>query len=186
MSPFDRLHRRMAREMEQDRLVPLHRTRRRRRLLVAAGAASVLLLWADAAVSWAIAPSDTAVLVNLVLLVAMLVIYVPVVTALNSATRGLASLPERHLDERQIAERLRAHTYANTVMRVVLAALGVVILVAMWDEGEKAQIPGAAVFLVVFALWWTHFLLPLLVAGWRLPDPPPDEDDDAAGQAGVA
>ncbi|KAB8183095.1 hypothetical protein [Microbispora catharanthi] len=168
----------VARAMEQDRLVALHRTRRRRRLLVVAGAASVLLLWADAAVSWAIAPSDTAVRVNLVLLVVMLAIYIPVVTALNSATRGLASLPESRLDERQVAERLRAHTYANRVMRLILAGLAVFVVVATWSEADKSQIPAAAVFLGVFALWWTHFLLPLLVAGWRLPDPPPDDDQD--------
>ncbi|WP_182907892.1 hypothetical protein, partial [Microbispora sp. H13382] len=178
MSVRERWNRHMARAMEQDRLVPLHRTRRRRRLLVVAGAASVLLLWADAAVSWAIAPSDAAVRVNLVLLVVMLAICIPVVSALNSATRGLASLPESHLDERQITERLRAHTYANTAMRLILGGLAAFVVVAMWDEGEKAHIPGAAVFLGVFALWWTHFLLPLLVAGWRLPDPPPDDDLD--------
>ncbi|WP_283246876.1 hypothetical protein [Microbispora sp. H10836] len=44
MSVRERWNRHMARAMEQDRLVPLHRTRRRRRLLVVAGAASVLLL----------------------------------------------------------------------------------------------------------------------------------------------
>ncbi|WP_432924560.1 hypothetical protein ACQPZZ_29905 [Microbispora sp. CA-135349] len=193
MSLRERLDGHIARAMEEERLVALHRTRRRRRLLVVAGAASVLLLWADAAVSWAIAPSDTAVRVNLVLLVVMAAIYIPVVTALNSATRGLASLPESRLDERQAAERFRAHTYANRVMRLVLGALAVFVVVATWDEGEKPQIPGAAVFLGVFALLWTHFLLPLLVAGWRLPDPPPDDDQDddedgeqSDGQAGVA
>ncbi|MGW5265404.1 hypothetical protein ACWEQG_30910 [Microbispora sp. NPDC004025] len=198
MSLRDRWDHHIARAMEQEHLPALHRTRRRRRLLVVAGAASVLLLWADAAVSWAIAPSDTAVRVNLVLLVVMAAIYIPVVTALNSATRGLASLPESRLDERQVGERFRAHTYANRVMRLVLGGLAVFVVVATWDAGEKAQIPGAAVFLGVFALLWTHILLPLLVAGWRLPDPPPDDDgmddglddglddDRTGGQAGVA
>ncbi|GGO04100.1 hypothetical protein GCM10010116_08080 [Microbispora rosea subsp. aerata] len=40
-----------------------------------------------------------------------------------------------------------------------------------------------AVFLGVFALWRTHLLLPSLVAGWRLPDPPPD-DEPGDPQAG--
>ncbi|WP_169984683.1 hypothetical protein [Microbispora sp. H10836] len=78
-------------------------------------------------------------------------------------------------------------------MRLILGGLAAFVVVAMWDEGEKAHIPGTAVFLGVFALWWTHFLLPLLVAGWWLPDPPPDDDldedlddDEAGGQAGVA
>ncbi|MFG1820922.1 hypothetical protein ACGFIJ_00410 [Microbispora bryophytorum] len=173
-----------AQAMEQDRLVALHRSRRRRRLLVVAGAAGVLLLWADAGVSWAIAPSDAAVRVNLVLVAVMLAIWIPVVIALNSATRGLASLPESHLDERQVAERFRVHTYANKVMRLILGCLAVFVMVATWTEGEKSQIPGAAVFLGVFALGWTHFLLPLLVAGWRMPDPPPDDDDRDGEQSG--
>lgn len=180
MNLRERWHRHVARTLEQERLAGLHRTRFRRRLLVVAGAVSVLLLWADAAVSWRIAPSDTAVRVNVVLLVIMLAIYIPVVTALNSATRGTASLPESHLDERQVAERLRAHTYANTAMRLILGGLALLVVVATWNAGAEARIPAAAVFLGVFALWWTHFLLPLLVAGWRLPDPPPDDDQDDA------
>ncbi|WP_204055642.1 hypothetical protein [Microbispora corallina] len=178
MRAWERWNRRVEQSVQEDRMTALYRTRARRRLLVAAGAVSVLVLWADATVSWFIAPSDTAVLVNFVLLLVMLAFFVPAVTALNIATRGLASLPERRLDERQVAERLRAFTQANIAMRLILGAVLVAIVAATWEGGPAVRVPGAAVFLGVMALLWTHYLLPLLVAGWRLPDPPPDDPGD--------
>ncbi|WP_182882949.1 hypothetical protein [Microbispora sp. H10949] len=171
----------VVRSMEHERFVPLYRTRARRRLLVASGATGLLMMWADAVVTWRIAPSDAAVVADFVLLALMLVLYLPAVTALNAATRGLASLPERRLDERQVAERLRAYTKANTLMRVVLTVVLAVVFAVMWGGGRTAQVPAAAVVLVLVALWLTHLILPLLVAGWRLPDPPPDDEPDQAG-----
>ncbi|GIH47139.1 hypothetical protein Mro03_23180 [Microbispora rosea subsp. rosea] len=166
--------------------VPLYRTRARRRLLVATGATGLLVIWADAIVSWYIAPSDTAVTVNFVLLAVSLVCYLPSVTTLNAATRGLASLPERRLDERQVAERLRAYTVANTLMRLILTLVLALVLASMWGDGPAARVPGAAIALGLIAMWLTHLVLPLLVAGWRLPDPPPDDDDRDDDQAGAA
>ncbi|WP_432865167.1 hypothetical protein [Microbispora rosea] len=189
----ERWHAHTARSMEHAMFVPLYRTRARRRLLVATGATGLLVIWADAIVSWYIAPSDTAVTVNFVLLAVALVCYLPSVTTLNAATRGLASLPERRLDERQVAERLRAYTVANTLMRLILTLILALVLASMWGDGPAARVPGAAIALGLIAMWLTHLVLPLLVAGWRLPDPPPDDDhddhqdDDQAGdQAGAA
>lgn len=173
----ERWHAHVARSMEHPMFVPLYRTRARRRLLVAMGATGLLVMWADAMVSWWIAPSDTAVTVNFVLLAVALVCYLPAVTALNAATRGLASLPEHRLDERQVTERLRAYTVANTLTRLILTVVTALVLAAMWGDGPAARVPGAAVALGLIAVWLTHYLLPLLVAGWRLPDPPPDDDD---------
>ncbi|MGI5155629.1 hypothetical protein [Microbispora sp. CA-102843] len=176
----------VARSMESELFLPLYRTRARRRLLVASGATGLLMMWADAVVSWRIAPSDTAVTVDLVLLALMLVFYLPAVTALNAATRGLASLPERRLDERQVAERLRAYTKANTLMRVVLTVVVMAVFASMWGDGREAAAPAAAVILGLAALWLTHLILPLLVAGWRMPDPPPDEPDEPDGPQDAA
>ncbi|MEU6427785.1 hypothetical protein ABZ860_17995 [Microbispora sp. NPDC046973] len=177
----ERWHAHMAASMEHELFVPLYRTRARRRLLVATGATGLLVMWADAVVSWYIAPSETAVTVNFVLLAVALVCYLPAVTTLNAATRGLASLPERHLDERQVVERLRAYTGANTLMRLILTVVAALVLAAMWGDGPAAGVPGAAVALGLIAVWLTHLVLPLLVAGWRLPDPPPDEPDEPDG-----
>lgn len=159
--------------------------RRPRRILAGTGAVMLGLLWVDAAVSWVLAPSDTAMIVNFVVLGVLLVGGMPLAGQLIAMTRGLTAKREQELDERQLTARLRAFASAHRATTVVLAAVLVVTSVA--DRGGRdSQIPGAALFLILFALLATHVLLPLVVAAWQTPDPPTDDedDDDEAGTGG--
>ncbi|MBO2445214.1 hypothetical protein [Actinomadura nitritigenes] len=164
--------------VQSDRLASWYATRRRRRALAGGGLAGLAMIWAGTVVSWNLAPSDTAMWVTITLLAVSVATTIPVVSALNIATRGTMSLAESRLDERQVAERLRAFTVAHRVMLAVLVAVVVGVLAA-----DAEHVPMAAVVVGVVALFETHMLLPVLVAGWRMPDPPPDDEDeeDAAG-----
>ncbi|MDL4771783.1 MULTISPECIES: hypothetical protein [Thermomonosporaceae] len=153
--------------------------RRNRRLLAGAAGALLLLPWVDAAVSWLIAPSDTAVYVNLVVLAAMAVGGVPAYNRMITVTRGTTSLDERYLDERQVAERLRAFRVAHRGTTAMIIAVGVTIMLA--ERGRDAHVPAAANFLMVFAMLVMHIALPLIIATWRQPDPPPDDGDEEDG-----
>ncbi|XRQ03938.1 hypothetical protein ACN3XK_46210 [Actinomadura welshii] len=173
--------------VEREVLPSWHATRRRRRVLAAVGGAAVAMVWAGTVISWNLAPSDTAMYWTVSLMVAALLISFPVITALNAATRGTASLPEARLDERQVTERLRAYTTAHQVMLVLLVVVVVAVLSVPGDRGTF--IPIAAVVTGVVALFLTHLVMPVLVAGWRQADPPPDDEDanadtDADGDAG--
>ncbi|QXJ24777.1 hypothetical protein AGRA3207_006170 [Actinomadura graeca] len=155
---------------------PVHATRRRRRAAVVAGLAAVAMPWAACVVSWNHAPGDTATYATIALLCLSAVVAVPVIGVLGAATRGTTSLSERGLDERQVAERLRAHTVAHRIMLAVLVVVAAVVLGT--GDGREAHIPMAAIADGVVALFLTHLLLPVLVAGWRQPDPPPDDEED--------
>lgn len=170
--------------LERNVLPSWRATRTRRRALVVAGTAAMAMIWAGAIVSWNLAPSDTAMYTTISLLAVSVVITVTVVTLLNTATRGMISLSERRLDERQVAERLRAHTVAHRVMMALLVVLVVVVLNI--GDGREEHVPIAAIVVGVVALLETHLLMPLLVAGWRQPDPPPDDDDRGDGAPDVA
>ncbi|WP_051712078.1 hypothetical protein [Spirillospora albida] len=160
----------------QDRPVPSWaRTRRRRRAVVAAGGAAVAMPWAATVVCWHLAPSDTAMVATFVLLGVATALAFPVISLLNAATRGATSLQEHELDERQVAERLRAHTAAHRTMLALLAGLVFAVLAVPGDRGT--EVPIAAITVGVVALFLTHLSLPLLVAGWRMQDPPPDDED---------
>ncbi|QFG25243.1 hypothetical protein [Actinomadura sp. WMMB 499] len=165
--------------LERGTLPSWHRTRRRRRVTAGAGAAAAAMQWAGTVVSWHLAPSDTAMYWTIGLFLGSVVIAVPVAAALNTATRGATSLAEATLDERQIADRLRAHTIAHRLMLLLLVVLVVGVLSVQGDR--STFVPIAAVVTGVVALFTTHLQLPLLVAGWRLPDPPPDDEDDLDG-----
>lgn len=163
---------------EEQRLAPWYGTRRRRRAMVALAGAGLGLLWADAAVSWGLASGGTAAAVNLVLLAAMLLLYLPAVTVLNAATRGGMELAERYLDERQLGERLRAAGAAHRLGNLMLWAVTIVVMIGTWGRDRELLVPAAGVFLLLLAVTLTHFALPLLVAGWRMPDPPAEEDEE--------
>ncbi|MFC6878759.1 MULTISPECIES: hypothetical protein [Actinomadura] len=169
--------------LQTDRLPGWYATRRRRRTLVGAMCTALGLLWVDTGVSWRLAPSDTAMITNFVILAVVLAILFPAIVLLNTATRGTTSLRERQLDERQIGERLRAYTIAHRLTLWLLVAATVVVLNT--GSGRDAHVPYAAIVLAAISLFMTHMLLPLLVAGWRLPDPPPDEDDDEQRENGA-
>ncbi|MFI0485157.1 hypothetical protein [Actinomadura sp. 9N215] len=166
-----------ALEDELERRMPSRYARRRpRRTLAGAGAVTLGLLWVDAAVSWVIAPSDTAVIVNFVVLAVLLAVGFPLATQLVALTRGLTAKRERELDERQLAARLRAFATAHRASTVVIVAVLLVTTAAARD-GRDAQIPGAALFLILVALLVTHMFLPLIVATWQTTDPPTDDED---------
>src|SRR5437868_13802347 len=116
--------------------------------------------------------------VTIALLALSVVVAIPVISALNTATRGTTSLSERRLDERQVAERLRAYTVAHRIMLGVLVVVAVVVLNTGGDR--ETHIPMAAIADGVVALFLTHMLLPVLVAGWRQPDAPPAAEDHRA------
>ncbi|WP_157433097.1 hypothetical protein [Actinomadura rifamycini] len=162
--------------LEEDRLRSWHRTRTRRRVTAAAGGLGLAMPWAGTVVSWHLAPSDTAMYWTIGLFIGYVVIVVPVYGALNIATRGTTSLAEDRLDERQVADRLRAYTIAHRAMLLLLVVLMLAVLAV---EGDRDTfIPMAAIVTGVVALFSTHLALPVLVAGWRLPDPPPDDEDE--------
>lgn len=172
-----------ALDAELERRLPARYARRRpRRILAGAGAVMLGLFWVDAAVSWVLAPSDAAMIANFVILGVLLVVGFPIAGQLLGVTRGLTSRRERELDERQVAARLRAFATSHRATTYVLAAVLVVTAVADRD-GRESQIPGAALFLILFAMLATHVLLPLVVAAWQTADPPAEDDeeeDDAA------
>ncbi|MEV0281303.1 hypothetical protein AB0I22_33645 [Streptomyces sp. NPDC050610] len=154
-----------------------------RRALAVAGGACLGLLWVDAAASWVLAPSDTAMIVNFAALGVLLVVGGPLAGQLILTTRGTTSRREQELDERERASRLRAFSTAHRCTTVVMILVMIVTMSADRD-GRDSQIPGAALFLILFALLVTHALLPLVVATWQMPDPPADEDefDDRDGK----
>lgn len=162
--------------LERDYLPGWYATRGRRRLIASAVALSLVLLWVDVPVSWADTPGEGADLSDFTLLALSMVIYFPAVTLLNIATRGVVSLAERRLDERQLAERLRTVAISHRGTTGILAALFVTAIALGIAQGRDYSMPGNAFFALALALALTHFVLPLVVSGWRLPDPPGDED----------
>jgi hypothetical protein len=156
-----------------------------RRVLAGAGAVMLGLFWVDAAVSWVLAPSDTAMITNFVILGVLVVVGFPLAGQLIAVTRGLTSKRERELDERQLTARLRAFATAHRATTLVMVAVVLVVSVADRD-GRESQIPGAALFLILFALLVTHALLPLVVAAWQTADPPAGDDEDDEGDADAA
>jgi hypothetical protein len=166
----------MLASMERDPLPSWYSTRARRRAIAAASMLANSLMWANAAVSWKLAPSDRAFHVSLVLTALAILIYTPVAGLLNSATRGSTALAERQLDERQLADRLRAHSIAFRGTQILIPIVVVVALVDEHGNGRNATVPMAAFVLVMLALWLTLLSLPQAIAAWRLPDPPAEHE----------
>jgi hypothetical protein len=173
-------------DAELERRMPAYYARRGpRRALAVAGASCLGLLWVDAAVSWILAPSDTAMIANFVILGVLVLAGIPLAGLLIAITRGMTSKREHELDERELVGRLRAFSTAHRCTTVVMAAVMVVTMTADRD-GRDSQIPGAALFLILFALLVTHALLPLVVAAWQMPDPPPADDEFGDGNGEYA
>ncbi|GIH79347.1 hypothetical protein [Planobispora longispora] len=163
--------------IQLDMLPAWYATRERRRWLAGAGIFALALQWINAAVSWAVGPDDGGSRIILILVAIMMVIYLPAVTLMNIATRGLVELAERHLDERQVGERLRATTIAHRITTGLLTACFAAAVVAGMGGGDDYVVPERAVVMLVIALALTHFVLPLIVSTWRLPDPLPDNEE---------
>ncbi|GAA4578969.1 hypothetical protein GCM10023194_03330 [Planotetraspora phitsanulokensis] len=172
-------------EKRRDRLesLPANRlwaTRPARRRLVAAGAAALVVLWAGLVVIAQYAPSDLARNVYLSMFGVGLVVGLPVISWLHAATRGAMYLPEQYLDERQRTERHRAYTSAHGATTAVLALLFVLANFVSWQQDGPLSItiPLALIGPTALTLAATHYTMPLLIAGWRLPDLPPDDEDE--------
>ncbi|MBB2913149.1 cellobiose-specific phosphotransferase system component IIC [Streptosporangium becharense] len=168
--------------MQRDYLPGWYATRARRRLLAGAVAFALATFWVNAVVTWVTPGAGAgwadggASWADVVLWAAILVVYLPSVTLLNVATRGVTALAERDLDERQVSERLRAVGITHRIMTGILVALFAATLAVSLYHGRGYSVPGVALLMLAIALFMTHFVLPLIVSGWRLPDPPPDDD----------
>ncbi|GAA3066623.1 hypothetical protein [Streptosporangium carneum] len=170
--------RRRIEALHTDLLPGWYATRRRRRLLASAGLVSIALMWVNGALFWAPKGDVGPTIVYFTLLAISLVLYFPAVTLLNVATRGLTELAERHLDERQLGERLRAVALAHRAMTGLIVVLAVTVLALNVANDRHFSMPGSALFQLTIALALTNFVLPLIVSAWRLPDPPPDEEEN--------
>ncbi|MFI6455126.1 hypothetical protein ACIBF6_26620 [Streptosporangium amethystogenes] len=162
--------------LQRDYLPGWYATRGRRRLLASAVVLAISLLWIDAAISWAIPRNGRGALAELTLLAIAMFVYLPAVSLLNVATRGVVELRERDLDERQVGERLRAVAIAHRVTTGILIALALVVIGVGIARGHDYSMPWDALVALTIALFLTHFVLPLIISGWRLPDPPNDDD----------
>ncbi len=176
MSTWKELRRQSRAEIMQHDVLPgWYATRGRRRLIASVVVLALALLWADVPVSWADAQGDGDELSDFTLLAISLVLCIPAISLLNIATRGVVELSERDLDERQVGERLRAVAISHRITSGILVALYVTALVAGSSRGPDYSMPADAIVSLTLALGLTHFMLPLVVSGWRLPDPPGDD-----------
>ncbi|MCG5219834.1 hypothetical protein [Streptosporangium sp. KLBMP 9127] len=174
---WERRRRLQAEKLQDDRWHHLLDTRRKRRRLAGAGVLALALQWTSIPVIWFAAPSDLARNITISSLAISLMIYLPVVSLLNVATKGSTGLAEHLLDERQVIERRRAITVAHRATTWVLGGLFLTAaLVTNRATQDTMTIPTAIIYPLAFVLWLTHYVLPLLIAGWRLPDPPPEDD----------
>ncbi|MEU6741133.1 hypothetical protein [Streptosporangium sandarakinum] len=153
-------------------------TRRSRRVLAGVGGASAALGWISAVVCWYLAPSSLAMWTTFALWGAALVIYAVVYSALVGATRGVIGLAERHLDERQALERLRLQADSRRGTTIMLGAVLALVVAITGGDRSVVEVPTTAPFLLVYAAIATHLILPSLLAAWRMPDPPQDDDED--------
>ncbi|WP_405139580.1 hypothetical protein OG589_23550 [Sphaerisporangium sp. NBC_01403] len=152
-------------------------TRRGRRGTVVLGGVALATLWTSSIVCWFLAPSDTAMWTTFALMGAGLMIYLWVFAVLAVASGGVVGMADGRLDERQLTERRRVYALAHRGTSWMLGISLVVSFLLMDDGDHVLRIPTAALFMFLMAAWTTHMIMPHLVAGWRLPDPPPDDDE---------
>ncbi|MFF5208200.1 hypothetical protein [Streptosporangium sp. NPDC000396] len=159
-------------QLESDRR-SRYATRGRRRVLVGAGAGSAGLVWVSAIVCWYLAPSDAAMWTTFALSGVALMIYVVVYGTLVIITRGVIGL-----DERQLRQRQKIQVDARRGTTAILLALGLALLLSIDGDKQVVQVPAAAIVMLLSAVIMTHLILPALMAGWQMADPPPDDEDD--------
>ncbi|WP_449061297.1 hypothetical protein [Planomonospora algeriensis] len=153
------------------------RDRRARRALVVVGAAATSLLWAAAVVCWFLAPSELAMWATFALAGVALVVAFLVISVIAAATRGMVERGDVHLDERQRAERHRVYLLAHRGSTWLLVGTGLLVMTLSGKDDLFVEIPSAAIAVFAFAVLMTHLALPHLIAGWRAPDPLPDDED---------
>lgn len=91
---------------------------------------------------------------------------------INGATRGLLELRTHVLDERQLAERDRVRARAHRLTTYALASAVVGVAAADWNGRVGA---GTLLAPVLAAVFVTHWLMPLWVAGLAAQDEPAGE-----------
>ncbi|WP_397560547.1 hypothetical protein [Spongiactinospora sp. 9N601] len=164
---------RQAEVMQQDVAPSWYATRTRRHALVGAHGVALALLW-TAAVLWLFSMEGGG-RVGTVLIVAGLALAIPTISLLNLATRGTTALAEESLDERQLADRMRAMATAHRGTMIMLAIVGAGALVTGLIAGRELSLPVTGVLQLTIATGLTHMMLPLLVSAWQLPDPPAED-----------
>ncbi|RBQ19821.1 hypothetical protein DP939_14020 [Spongiactinospora rosea] len=164
---------RQAEAMQQDVAPAWYATRARRHALVGAHGVALALLWA-AAVLWLFSLEGHGRW-GTMLIVAGLVIAVPTISLLNLATRGTTALAEESLDERQLADRMRAMATAHRGTMIMLALVAAGALATGLAAGHDLSLPVTGVLQLTITIGLTHMMLPLLVSAWRLPDPPAED-----------
>ncbi|MFC9972213.1 hypothetical protein ACFVH6_15145 [Spirillospora sp. NPDC127200] len=177
MKPRNEREARQLRRIEQSRLPAEYSARRWRRRYALVMAACLALLWVNTGVSWALAPSDAAMYTNFAVLAVTVPVGLWAYGRIIVTTRGTVGLPAHLLDERQTAERVNAHGTAHRITLALLVLSFAAVINMMPGEGYSEQLPGAAAVLLFFALVGTVAVLPALIVAWRLPDPPPDDED---------
>ncbi|WLQ40437.1 hypothetical protein P8A22_10785 [Streptomyces laculatispora] len=159
-----RYDRRMFAVMNNPRTNALHATAARRRTAVGA---HVVLTAAGVAAGIGAYAADRPWLA-----VAVLVLLLPWCLAtgvINGATRGLLELRTHVLDERQLAERDRVRARAHRLTTYLLACAVAGVAAADWGGQVRA---GALLVPVLAAVFVTHWLMPLWVAGLAAQDEP--------------
>jgi hypothetical protein len=176
----EHLERKRLEEAERSLRRTWYGTRRGRRILVFAGVASIATFWVSAGVCWYLAPSDTAMWTTFALLGFGLLLYFSVLSVFVVASQGMIGPGAKDLDERQLAELRHVYTLAHrgTTWMLVVLVLIASRAPAGWPGEEILKIPGAAAFLTVGAALATHVIMPHLIVGWRLSDPPPEDEDE--------
>ncbi|MGI5167936.1 hypothetical protein ACQEU3_26660 [Spirillospora sp. CA-253888] len=178
MKPRNEREAKQLRRIEQSRLPAESFTRRRRRRYALVMAACLALLWANAGVSMALAPSDAAMYTCFAVLAVIVPAGLWAYGRIIVTTRGTVGLPAHLLDERQAAERINAHGTAHRITLALLVVSLAAVMSLMPGEGYTERLPGAAAVLLFFALIATVAVLPALIIAWRLPDAPPDDEDE--------
>ncbi|TDC20996.1 hypothetical protein E1265_19370 [Streptomyces sp. 8K308] len=157
----------MLRLMNGEEVRHWHASRGQRR----AWTAGHVVLTAATPLAFPLAGANAGLLLALV--IPLLLLWCVCTGVLNSATRGLLELRARALDERQLAERGEAFTFAHRVqLALTVAALGGLGLAAILGDGGVGAGTLAAALL---GLGLTHWLLPLWTAVLRTQDEPADD-----------
>ncbi|MEU7579532.1 hypothetical protein AB0B50_18215 [Streptomyces sp. NPDC041068] len=169
--PMTGYDRRMYALMNRREGAPLHATAARRRLAVGVHIAltgASVAAWLFAVVGderWAVFA-----------LLALILPWCFTTGVINGSVRGMLDLRARALDERQRAEKARVVALAHRVMLWVLLAAAVGAG-AVWATGHDAE---GLIFPVLFAVFVTHWLMPVWVAGLTAADEPADDEIDEA------
>ncbi|MFI0780063.1 hypothetical protein [Streptomyces sp. NPDC021212] len=102
-------------------------------------------------------------------LIALILPWCVATGVINGATRGLLELRTHVLDERQLAERDRVRARANRLTTYLLAGTVLGVAACDWTGQVRA---GNLLVPVLVAVFITHWLMPMWVAGLAARDEP--------------